>query len=423
MGYRKGRLAMLYREYGKTGIKVSAVGFGGMRFDTSKSNEENAQLLLYAKSKGINFFDTAPKYCDDMSEDIFGIALKQMTENHSSFYVSTKGTPVIFNTADKAKRAVEKSLKRLNVDKIDFYHVWCIRRMDQYELAMKKGGQYEGLMRCKEEGLIENIVISMHLPGPQIKNIIQKNEFEGVLLGVNILNFPYRWEGIQAAYEAHLGVIAMNPLAGGLIPRHEKQLAFLADGNETPTQTALRFCINCPQITATLVGITTKEHIDTACRIADTAKPFTEEDIDRIRTHVSKSMNGLCTGCGYCLKCCPENIPVANYMQVYNEKPLLNRTEKQMLDKIKSNYRWGLLVDRAADAGACTECRACEQACTQHLNIIERLKEIDVWEKTINRKLTRHLEIWIYKFLTPRPAIAEFIKRTNRKLKSLFKFQ
>ena len=414
---------MFYSEYGKTGAKVSAVGFGGMRFDTSKSNEENAQLLLYAQSKGINFFDTAPGYCNDTSEDIFGIALKQMADNRSSYYVSTKGTPVAFDTADKARGAVEKSMKRLNVDKIDFYHVWCIRRVDQYELAMKKGGQYEGLMRCKEEGLIGNIVISIHLPGPQIKNIIQKNEFEGVLLGVNILNFPYRWEGIQAAYEAGLGVVAMNPLAGGLIPRYEKQLAFLTDGNEKPTQTALRFCINCPQITVTLVGFTTKEHIDTACRIADAASPFADEDIDRIRAHVSKNMNGLCTGCGYCVKCCPENIPVANYMQVYNEKPLLNRTEKEMLNKIKSNYTWGLLVDRAADAGACTECAACEQACTQHLNIIERLKEIDVWEKILNRKLTMHLEIWVREFFAPRPTIINFIKRGKRKLKSLFKSQ
>jgi predicted aldo/keto reductase-like oxidoreductase len=412
---------MLYSEYGKTGAKVSTVGFGGMRFDTSKSNEENAQLLLYAQSNGINFFDTAPGYCNDTSEDIFGIALKQMADNRSSYYVSTKGTPVAFDTADKARGAVEKSMKRLNVDKIDFYHVWCIRRVDQYELAMKKGGQYEGLIRCKEEGLIGNIVISIHLPGPQIKNIIQRNEFEGVLLGVNILNFPYRWEGIQAAYEAGLGVVAMNPLAGGLIPRHEKQLAFLADGNETPTQTALRFCINCPQITVTLVGITRKEHIDAACGIADAACPFADEDIDRIRAHVSKNMNGLCTGCGYCVKCCPENIPVANYMQVYNEKPLFNRTKKEMLEKIKSNYTWGLLVDRAADAGACIECIACEEACTQHLNIIERLKEIDVWEKTLNRKLTRHLEIWVREFFAPRPTIINFIKSIKRKLKSLFK--
>lgn len=397
---------MIYSEYGKTGAKVSAVGFGGMRFDESKSNEENAQLLLYARSKGINYFDTAPIYCSDTSEDIFGIALKQMADTRDSYYVSTKGMPVDFDTADKARAAVEKSMKRLNVDRIDFYHVWCIRRVDQYELAMKKGGQYEGLMKCREEGLIGNIVISTHLPGEKIKNIISKNEFEGVLLGVNILNFPYRWEGIRTAYEAGLGVVAMNPLSGGLIPKHEDKFAFLADGDETPTQAALRFCINCPQITVTLVGFTTKEHIDTACTIADAAKPFTDEDIDRVRTHVSENMNALCTGCGYCLKCCPENIPIANYMQVYNEKPLFNLTEKEMLEKMTFSHTWGLLADRAADAGDCTECAACEEACTQHLNIIQRLKEMDAWEKTLKKKLTR---------------LINFAKRVKRKLKSLFK--
>ena len=51
---------MIYKRYGKLGLDVSAVGFGGMRFDTSKSMEENAELLLYAESKGINYFDTAP---------------------------------------------------------------------------------------------------------------------------------------------------------------------------------------------------------------------------------------------------------------------------------------------------------------------------------------------------------------------------
>lgn len=399
---------MIYSEYGQTGAQVSAVGFGGMRFDESKSNKENAELLLYAWSKGINYFDTAPEYCSDTSEDIFGIALKQMADSRSRYYVSTKGMPTSFDTADKARAAVDKSLRRLNVDRIDFYHVWCIRSVDQYELAMKKGGQYEGLMRCKEEGLIGNIAISTHLPGPQIESIVRKNEYEGVLLGVNVLNFPFRWQGIRAAYEAGLGVVAMNPLSGGLIPKHEKQFAFLAQGQETPTQAALRFCVNCPQIAVTLVGFTTKEHIDIACRVGDDGKPFTDEDINRVRNHVSENMNTLCTGCGYCMQCCPENIPVANYMQVYNEKPLFKRTEKEMLEKVAANRIWGILVDRPAAAGDCTECAACEQACTQHLNIIERLKEIKAWEKALNGKLVK---------------LFNFAKRVKRKLKSLCRFR
>jgi hypothetical protein len=72
-------------------------------------------------------------------------------------------------------------------------------------------------------------------------------------------------------------------------------------------------------------------------------------------------------------------------MQVYNEKVLFNPTEKEMLEKMTFNHEWGLLVDRAASASDCTECAACEEACTQHLNIIQRLKEMDAWEKTLKK--------------------------------------
>ena len=63
---------MIYKDYGRTGIKASAVGFGGMRFDEEKSNEKNAELLLYAKDKGINYFDTAPMYGEGMAERALG---------------------------------------------------------------------------------------------------------------------------------------------------------------------------------------------------------------------------------------------------------------------------------------------------------------------------------------------------------------
>lgn len=372
---------MIYKDYGTTGIKVSAVGFGGMRFDTNKSNEENAELLLYARQKGINYFDTAPSYCNDTSEDIFGIAIKQMASQRDEFHVSTKGMPTEFDTADKARAVVEKSLKRLNTDRIDFYHVWCIRTMDHYDLAMKKGGQYEGLLKCKDQGLIKNITVSTHLPGNEIAAIIKDGNFKGVLMGVNILNFLYRWQGVKAAYDGGYGVVAMNPLSGGLIPKFADQLSFLAGEGETPVEAAIRFCTSCPEITVALVGFTTKEHIDTACRVADNCSQFTQVDIDRIKENVSENMDALCTGCGYCADLCPQNIPVPNYMQFYNNKALGSKTDKEMAEAIGFEHQWGLLVGRKASAGDCIECGKCEEACTQHLNIIERLKEIAEWEK------------------------------------------
>ena len=75
---------MKYSEYGNTGKLVSAVGFGGMRFDMEKSMEENAELVRYAFDKGINYFDTAPAYCDGKSEQIYGMAFKNMPRDKFS---------------------------------------------------------------------------------------------------------------------------------------------------------------------------------------------------------------------------------------------------------------------------------------------------------------------------------------------------
>ena len=371
----KGRL-MRYSEYGRTGKRVSAVGFGGMRFDVKRPLEENADLLRYASECGVNYFDTAPSYCEDQSEDIFGLAFKSMPK---PFYASTKGMPTEFDTADKARDAVRRSLDRLGLARIDFYHVWCLRTMEHFELAMRKGGQYEGLLRCKEEGLIGHIVCSSHQPGCEVRQILAGGHFDGVLLGVNILNFPYRWDGVLAARERGCGVVAMNPLAGGAVPQHEEEFAFLAGAGETPTEAALRFLVGCPEITVALVGITTREHIDLACRVADNPTALTQADLDRIQAHLGENLNEVCTGCGYC-RDCPQNIPVPNYMQFYNEKAMFGKTDGEMRKALEFQYTWGLLVGRHADAAACVECDRCEEACTQHLPIQERLKEVAAWE-------------------------------------------
>jgi predicted aldo/keto reductase-like oxidoreductase len=368
-------MILIYKIYGKTGKKVSAVGFGGMRFDTNKSIEENAELIRYANSKGINYFDTAPGYCDDKSELIFGEAFKNMP---SQFYVSTKGMPTRFDTAEKAIAAVKKSIERLGVKKIDFYHIWCIRKTEHYELAMKPGGQYEGLLQCQKDGLIDHIVLSSHQTGNEVKNILEDGKIEGVLLGVNILNFPYRWEGVQNAYDMGYGVVAMNPLSGGAIPQHEKELEFITNGDETATEAALRFVISCPQITIALNGFTTKEHIDMACRIADEAKPFTDEEIKKIGKKIGASMNEACTGCGYC-NVCPKDIAIPSFMQVYNEKHVFHKTDEDMKNMLNNAYEWGILAGKKGTAKDCISCGLCEKECTQHLPIIERLKKFEQW--------------------------------------------
>ncbi|MCL2416095.1 MAG: aldo/keto reductase, partial [Defluviitaleaceae bacterium] len=104
---------MLYRDYGTTGKKISAIGFGGMRFlaeEYQKDVKISAQLVLEAFENGITYFDTAPGYCEQKSEVIFGEAFKQM--KYGDFYVSTKCGLWNATTADEARKMIEQSLTR-----------------------------------------------------------------------------------------------------------------------------------------------------------------------------------------------------------------------------------------------------------------------------------------------------------------------
>lgn len=101
---------------------------------------------------------------------------------------------------------------------------------------------------------IDHIVFSSHQPGAEIKAILDDGKMDGVLMGVNILNFPFRWEGVEAAYQSGYGVVAMNPLDGGVIPANQDKFQFLAAEGETPVEAALRFIISCPQISVALIS-------------------------------------------------------------------------------------------------------------------------------------------------------------------------
>lgn len=371
---------MKYTAYGNTGKQVSVVGFGGLRFDLKKSNEENAELLIHAYNKGINYFDTAPLYCDDRSEAIFGVAFKKLiSQGKTDFFVSTKGKPTVFDTAEKSTQAVMASLERLGVSKIHFYHVWCLRNMEQYALAMRPGGQYEGLLACQEKGLIDHIVFSSHQSGDEVATVFNDKKFEGVTMGINLLNHAYRWDSVTYAGKMKYGVVAMNPLSGGSIPRHEKELAFLTDGIETATELALRFNIQHPAITVSLIGFGSTAEIDVACRIADNDKGFTDAELLAIQEKLGSNMNAVCTGCGYC-KGCPAEINIPGYMLFYNEKQMFGKSDSEMIQEVYGLEYWNYTAGSAVTAGGCAGCGRCEEECTQHLPIMKRLKEIAAWE-------------------------------------------
>ena len=359
---------MIYRTYGRTGVSVSAIGFGGMRFAKPDDTDACAALVRAAYDAGINYFDTAPGY--GRSEEIFGAAFQSMKRSRARrpFHVATKsfgGTP-----AD-LRRDLETSLSRMGLDAIDFFHVWCV--MDPADWRERvDGGVLKECERMRDEGLVRHVCVSSHMTGADIRAMLAEHDFEGLLLGYSVSNFAYREEGLAAAAERGLGVAVMNPLAGGVIPQNRERFDFVRTRpDETVAEAALRFLLNDPRITLALVGFAREEEIREAARAVDGFRPIPADAVGRIRSGLRASFDGLCTGCRYC-EPCPAGIPVPKEMDAYNQY-LLGGTPEKILDRL--HWHWGI---EAADepSSTCTDCGACEERCTQKLPIRERLRAI-----------------------------------------------
>ncbi|WMJ22574.1 aldo/keto reductase [Paludicola sp. MB14-C6] len=363
---------MYYKNYGNTDMKVSAIGLGCMRYDDNDVAEGNlekcAEVALYAHECGINYFDTAPFYCNDKSETITGIALSQLKRD--SYFVSSKtnmSTVGDVINADTFRKRLETTLTRLKVDYLDFYHLWCMLDLESYQ--KQREALYGFFEQAKAEGLIRNIVFSAHMQGAEIEKVVAENKFKGMLIGYNALNYRFRQSGIEAAHKNGMGVVVMNPLGGGLIPQNPETFSYLTKETDlNVAQAALRFVASHKEITITLAGCTTKAHVDDAVKAVENLVEKPASEINKELEGQGLSFNTLCTGCGYCKKC-PMDIDIPKFMDAYNEKLL----GSSPLARIK--WHWNESVENAAK---CIECGKCESLCTQHLPIIERLKELSL---------------------------------------------
>lgn len=356
---------MQYRTYGQTGQLVSAIGFGGMRFEEPHNLEKSVNTVLRAFEKGVTYFDTAPGYCQDQSEIIMGHAILEMQKNGKPFVISTKSAK---KNGDELRQQLEESLRRLNVETVDFFHCWCVMTLKDWE-QRKSGGAVDAILKAKEEGLIRHAVFSTHLPGPDIRKVIEEGYFEGVTLGYCAINFPHREQGIAAAAEQKMGVVVMNPLGGGIIPNNEETFGFIKTRPEqTMVDAALHFLFTDPRITVALVGFRNDADVDSAMHAIDHYQPYSPQEIQRIRTKVEKDFNSLCTTCMYC-NVCPEEIRVWTFMESYNQHVL--KGGESVSNRLK--YHW---ANKIEELERCTQCRRCEEACTQHLPILERFEEL-----------------------------------------------
>ena len=143
---------MQYRKVPKSGVELSCISFGGMRIPTGRGVPEEQAIATVRRAidLGVNYLETAPGYGN--SEVLIGKALKDGYRERTC--VSTKSH--VSKSPDVAGlyRSLEESMRRLDVDYVDFYHMWYVCTKKEWRAVMKKGGQLDGAnAQSGEEGV------------------------------------------------------------------------------------------------------------------------------------------------------------------------------------------------------------------------------------------------------------------------------
>ena len=238
---------MKYNLLGKTGEKISQLSFGAMRIPLKEINgsfysDEDKSLPLFQKAYelGINYFDTAPLYCADISEIAVGEGVKNFRKD---VLIATKLHFRDFEQNETGfMKALEHSLKRLQTDYIDIYQMWSFGK-GAYDNTFINNGIREALIKAKEQGLIKHICFSFHGNPDDVKYILDNTDlFESILINNNIYDRS-REEAIEYAASKGMGLINMGALSvPGVTERPEfRQLA--SEKGYSPYELALKFVL------------------------------------------------------------------------------------------------------------------------------------------------------------------------------------
>ncbi len=369
---------MQYRKFGNTGVMISALGFGCMRFPEIEKDGEFTidqpkvtEMILEAYNSGVNYYDTAPYYCHSNSEAALGEAVKDFRDK---IYISTKSPLGNVNKKEDFEALLDNSLKNLKTDYIDFYHFWGIDK-DYFDNKIMKFGLIEEALRLKESGKIRHISFSFHDKPENIKYIIDTGKvLESLLVQYNLIDRSNE-EMIEYAVSQGLGVVSMGPVAGGRLAAPTDIYKKLTGKDPIATyELAFKFVLGNENIGCALSGMGTLEMVKQNVAIASLEEPMTKTEHDSIRESIDnlKKFSELyCTGCHYCQPC-PCSIDIAKIFGAYNTYNVYGLTESGL-----TTYQSYTKDNPGHTVQDCIDCGACEDRCPQHLNIRSLLKMVD----------------------------------------------
>ncbi len=406
--------SMTYRTNPTTGDKVSILGYGCMRWpdlsgttgrsDADLDQETINELVDYAIAHGVNYFDTAPVYCQGRSETATGIALSRHPRD--SYFIATKMSNFASKTRSReaSMQIYKDSFKNLQVDYIDYYLLHSVgggSGLEEFRERFIYNGILDFLLAEREAGRIRNLGFSYHGDIKVFDYLLEnhdKYKWDFVQIQLNYLDWQHAKEinpsntNAEYLYEElakrNIPAVIMEPLLGGRlsnVPDHIVSRLKQKEPERSVASWAFRYSGTMPDVLTVLSGMTYMEHLQDNLRSYCPLKPLTDDDMTYLYDTAGLMVQYPtipCNDCKYCMPC-PYGIDIPAILLHYNKCVNQGNVPESQQDANYREARRAFLVgyDRSVpklrQANHCIGCNQCSPHCPQNINIPKQMQRID----------------------------------------------
>lgn len=375
---------MKYREFGRLGWKVSALGFGCMRLPTvdgkpmsEKVDESKSmRMIRHAIDQGVNYIDTAYPYHNGKSEIVLGKILRD--GYREKVRLATKSPMWLIKRSKDFDTYLDEQLERMKTDYIDFYlfHGLNKQRWSDVVLKHKLLERAESAIR---DGRIRYLGFSFHDNYGTFKQIIDGYD------GWDFCQIQYNYmdtenqagtKGLKYAASKGLAVVVMEPLLGGRLanpPKHVKQIFRGLGKRSSPADLALQWIWNQSEVSVILSGMSTMRQATENIKSADASGIGSLgrerlKVIERAKASYRQSIPIPCTKCGYCMPC-PNGVNIPRNFEIFNDGFIHE-------DVGTARNTYARFIAKPERASACAQCAECEDKCPQQILISEMMPKV-----------------------------------------------
>ncbi len=361
------------------GESIRNLGFGLMRLPMSGGQvdlEQTRQMTDLCLEKGFTYFDTAYGYLGGKSEEAARLAL---VERHprESFQLATK-LPAWDGAPDRAaaEQMFWTSLKRTGAGYFDFYLMHNLG--DNRTAFFERYDTWNFLLERKKEGLIRHLGFSFHDRADVLDQLLTRYpEAEFVQLQINYADWESPSVQSRLCYETARRhgkpVVIMEPVKGGslaALPEEAERVLRAVHPEMSMSSWAIRYAASLEGLVTVLSGMSSLEQVRDNVSYMEHFQPLNEAEyaaIDKVREILDALPQIPCTRCQYCTKGCPQEIAIPGIFRAMNNYLIYGNLAGAL-----GNYAFE--TREGGVASRCIACGQCEEACPQHISIIQELK-------------------------------------------------